>query len=59
MIKALQRMMEDNDVFIHIFPTAEGIKFMVCDNQCDINESYELHNENDLIQQLRYILEQW
>lgn len=56
MVNKLQRMMEDNDVFIQIFPNDEGIKLMVCDNQCDSSDNYKINNKEDFIQKLKEIL---
>lgn len=59
MIKGLQRFMEDNESFIKLLPSEEGIIFMVCDSECNSNDRYKLHNESDFIQQIREILNQY
>ena len=59
MIKTLQRMMEDNEVFIKIIPTEDGINILVCENECASNESYKLNNKLDFSHELQKILELW
>lgn len=59
MIKGLQRIMEDNESFIKLLPSKQGITLMVCDSECNSNDRYELHNESDFIQQIREILDQY
>lgn len=59
MIKDLQRMMEDNDVFIQIFPNERGITLSICDSQTEGYDSFELSNDKDFMQQVREILKQY
>lgn len=56
MIKEIQRKLEDEDVFIQIFPNEEGITICVCDNKCDTHEEYKIKNNESFIKKFEEII---